>query len=86
MDCGTFAEVEHTALQKGCICRFAHFTAERVNLADKVTLCGAADRGVAGHIAHRVEIDGENTDRKAESCRRKSRFNACVACAYYSYV
>ena len=33
--------------------------AQGVQLPDQVALAGAADRGVAGHVAHRVQVDGK---------------------------
>ena len=54
------AAVEHAGLQHIGVGRHPHLAAERVDLPHQVPLGGAADAGIAGHIAHRVEIDGEH--------------------------
>ena len=58
-DGGTLAPVEQPVLDTGLVRGLAHLAAQRVQLPDEMALSGAADGGVAGHIAHRVQIDGE---------------------------
>ena len=53
------APVEHTVLDAGFIGGAGHFAAQGVDFADQVALAGAADGRIAGHIAHRVQVDGE---------------------------
>ena len=78
----TFSAVKHTALEGVFIRRFSHFAAQGVKLSYKMTLCRAANRGVAGHVAHPVHIDCEHADRNAEPCGGKTCFNSGVTCAY----
>ena len=78
MDGRTLAAVEHAALQKAFVGRAAHFAAEGVNLPDEMALCRPADGRVAGAIAHRVHIDGEDGRLTAEARRRQSGLNARV--------
>ena len=54
-----FAPVEQAVLDAGLVGGLAHLAAQRVQLPDEMALAGAADGGVAGHIAHRVQIYGE---------------------------
>ena len=61
------AEVERAALQGHFIRRAAHLAAQRVDLEDKVSLARAADGRIAGHVAHRVQIDREQHGVKAEA-------------------
>ena len=49
--------------------RPAHLAPQGVQLPHQMALAGAADGGVAGHVAHRVQVDGE------------ARPSACPACA-----
>ena len=73
-----FGAVEHPVLDAGAIRSAGHFTAQRVQLPDKVSLAGAADGGVAGHIAHRVQIDGEADGAHPQPRRCQRRLDARV--------
>ncbi len=57
VDGGTLAEVQHPVLDAAAVRRLCHLAAQRVQLPHEMTLARPADCGVAGHIAHRVEID-----------------------------
>ena len=59
MNSSPFSKVQHTHLNKSFIRRKSHFAAECINFAHKVSLTRSADGGVAGHIAHRVQVDGK---------------------------
>ena len=76
-----FAAVEHTVLDAGFIGGFCHLAAERVQLADEVAFARAAHGGVAGHVAHGVEVDGKAHRLHPQPCRRQRRLNAGVTCA-----
>ena len=76
---GALAAVQKAILDAGAVGGLCHLAAERVQLAHKMALTRAADGGVAGHIAHRVKVDGE-TDRflpQPRACERG--FNAGMA-------
>ena len=77
----TFPAVEHSRLQKACVGGLAHLAAERVKLADKVTLCSAADRWVARTVADGVHVDRKNSGVAAKPGGGKRRFNSGVTCA-----
>ena len=59
VDGGAFALIQHPVLDAAVVCRHAHFAAQRIQLPDQMALAGAADGGIAGHIAHGVQIDGK---------------------------
>ena len=78
-DGGAFAGVEHADLQKVGVGGDAHLTAERVYLAHKMSLGGAADRGIARHKGDRVQR--QRDDEGLVSCARKgeARLNSGVS-------
>ena len=50
----SLAAVEHPVLDAAVVSGNAHFTAQGIDLPDQMALAGAADGGVAGHIAHGI--------------------------------
>ncbi len=64
--------VERLELDRGVVGVASHLAAERVDLADQVTLRGAADGRVARHLADRVEVHGEQ-QRAASHARGGQR-------------
>ena len=73
------APVQHPVLDAGPVGSLGHLAAQRVQLPHQVALAGAADGGVAGHVAHGVQVDGEHNGFQAHPGRRQRRFNAGVA-------
>ena len=59
--------------------RAAHLPAQRVDLPHQVALCGAADGGVAGRIAHTIQIGGDQQRLLPQPGRSQSGFDARVA-------
>ncbi len=57
-DGGTARGVEEAELDAHGIGNFAHDAAEGVDLTHQVTLCDAADGGVAAHLRDEVEVHG----------------------------
>ena len=78
VDGGAFAQVQHPVLDAAGVGGPAHFTAQGVQLPDQMALAGAADGGIAGHIAHGVQIDGKNHRPKAQPGGGQTRFDAGV--------
>ena len=78
-DGGAFAGVEHTDLQKIGVRGDAHLTAERVYLADEVTLGGAADRGVARHKSDRVQRQRDDEGLVSGAREGEARLNSGVS-------
>ena len=60
------AGVEHARLEKRVVDRQPHLAAQRVQLAHQMPLGCAADRGVARHERHRVQIEREQQRLKAQ--------------------
>ena len=58
-DGGAFSPIEQPVLDAGFVRRLSHLAAQRIQLPDQVALPRPADGGVAGHIAHGVQIDGK---------------------------
>ena len=73
---GAFALVQHPALQVGGICRQTHHAAQRVHLPHQRALGGAADAGVAGHIADGVQTHGKHGGPGAQCGGGVGRFDA----------
>ncbi len=80
---GALAFVEHAALQKTLVGRFAHLAAKGVYLPYKVAFGCAAYRRVARAVAYGVKVYGKNERRASEPCGGKPRLNARVPGAYY---
>ena len=76
---GTFARVQHPHLDERIVRGKPHFAAHSVDLTHKMPLAGAADGGVAGHEADRVEVQRQQQRRKAHPRRGKRGFAACVS-------
>ena len=86
VDGGTLAPVEHPVLDAAGVGGLCHFAAQSVQFPDQMALAGAADGGIAGHIAHRVEIDGEYDGAKAQPGSGETGLNAGVTGADHSNV
>ncbi len=55
----TLPPVEQPVLDTGPVRRLSHLAPQGIQLPDQVALAGAPDGGVAGHVAHRIQVDGE---------------------------
>ena len=86
VDCRALAPVEHPVLDAAVICRHAHFAAQGVQLPNQVTLAGAADGRIAGHVAHRVQVDGEKNGVQPQPGGRQCRLDAGMTRADDGYV
>ena len=86
MDRRALPAIEHPGLEKSCVRRPAHLAAQGVHLPHQMALGRAADGGIAGHIAHRVQVDGEDGGGAAQPRRRQSGLDPRVACADYRNV
>ena len=82
----SFAAVEHPRLQHGCVGGASHLAAHRVDLAHQMPLGGATDTGVAGHIAHPIQIDGEDHGGTAQPRGGERRFDARVSRADHRHI
>ena len=74
-----FPEVQQPVLDAAFVGGFGHFAPQGVQLPDQVALAGAADGGVAGHVAHGVQIDGKDDGFQPQASGGQSRLNAGVS-------
>ena len=79
MDGRAFAPVQHPVLDTGMVGRRAHLAPQRVQLPHQVSLSGAADGGVAGHISHGVQVDGKENGMVAQPGGGKGGFDSRVS-------
>ena len=54
MNGGAFAPVQHPVLDACMVGSNAHLAAQSIDFPHQVALAGAADGGIAGHIAHGI--------------------------------
>ena len=73
-----FPEVQQPVLDAAFVGGFGHFAPQGVQLPDQVALAGAADGGVAGHVAHSVQIDGKDDGLQPQAGGGQSRLDAGV--------
>ena len=78
MDGRPLSLVEHPVLNAAAVGRLGHLTAQRVQLPHQLPLARAADGGIAGHVAHRVEVDGKHHRRAPHPRRSKACLNSGV--------
>src|SRR6185436_16716198 len=67
LDRGASGTVQKPKLNPGPIDHPAHNSAKRVYLPDKMTFGDAANRGVTGHLADQIKIDGDERSCSAEA-------------------
>jgi hypothetical protein len=80
------ASIKQLELNPGRIDSLAHETAQRIDLADKVSLCGSADRRIARHVTHRVSRQGTHTDMTSHAGCRIGRFDSRVSGADNNHI
>ena len=78
----SFPEIEHTKLQGSSVGVESHFSAESVDLANKMPFCRSAYRRIARHKRYGVERKSQKKRLMPLSCRRKRGFYARVSAAY----
>ena len=80
------SEIEHTHLDEGFIGCYAHFAAERVNLAHQMPLARSANRRIAGAERNGIEVQRDAQRPEAHTCAGKRGFNACMPCPSYDNI
>src|SRR5208283_2482158 len=78
-DGGSLARVEEAELDSSLVGRQAHLAAERVDLADQVSLADTADRGIAGHLADMIEVKREHQGARTHPGRGQRGFDTGMA-------
>ena len=79
VDRRAFAPVEHPELQAGGVGRPGHFAAQGVDFPHQLSLCRAADGGVAGQIADAFQRGAQTEGGTAQSCGGKGGLDAGVS-------
>ena len=80
------AAVEHTVLYAGLVGCLCHLAAQSVQLTHEMPLARAAYGGIAGHIAHAVEVYGKAYRVKSHACGGKRGLYSRVTCADDGYI
>ena len=75
----TLAGVQHAGLYKYVVDGKTHLSAQRIQLAYKMALRGAADGGIAGHHGQRVQIQGGQKGAQSKTRTGKRGFAARMA-------
>ena len=70
---GTLSCVEHPELNARGVDHLRHLTAERIDLADEMTLRNSADRRIAGHLADTLQIARDHQGGLHPSARPQGR-------------
>jgi len=73
------ASVEHTAVDRGPICRARHQPFEDVELANQMAFADTANRRVAGHLPDVLSPKGDEADLGTPARGRGRRFAARVS-------
>ena len=76
------ARVQHPELDAGAVGGERHRAAQRIDLADQVTLADAADCRVAGHLTDGVDVVGQQQRAAPHTGRGECRLGAGMAAAY----
>ena len=62
-----FPQIQQAVLDAAFVGSLGHFAAQRVQLPHQMALPRAADGGVAGHIAHGVQIDCKDNSFQSQT-------------------
>jgi hypothetical protein len=84
-DCWTLAPIQHPELQRRKIGRSAHYTPEGIDLTNHGALCNPSNRGVAGHLANRLQRTGHQADSHTEAGSCHCGFSTGVTTANHDY-
>ena len=74
-----FPQIQQAVLDAAFVGGLGHFAAQRVQLPHQMAFPRAADGGIAGHIAHGVQIDGEYNGFQPQPRGGQSGFDAGMA-------
>ena len=76
-----FAGIQEPELDAGLIRQEAHDAPQGIDFFDQMTFGQPADRRVAGHVGHGVQVEIENQDVQAHAGRGQGAFAAGMAAA-----
>jgi hypothetical protein len=80
------ASIQQFELNPGRINGLAHEATQRIDLADKVSLCGSADRRIARHVRHGVRRQGAHTNMTSHAGCGIGRFNSRMSGADNNHI
>src|ERR1051326_160370 len=83
---GTTGSIQQPKLDARAINNPAHYAAERINLADQMTLADTANCGIAGHLSDEIEIESEQCRVRADSGGGSCGFTSSVATANHDHI
>jgi hypothetical protein len=78
--------IEQLELDARRIDRTAHQAAQRIDLANQVSLRGSSDGRVARHVRDGLEREGAHADATSHSCRGECRFDSGMSRANHNYI
>jgi len=73
-------------LNAGAIYNAAHYSTERVNLADEMTLSNSANSGITRHLSNQVEIKSKERRLGSDPRRSGCRLASGVTAAYDDHI
>ena len=85
-DGGTAAGIEAAKLNAGIIGGKRHHPAEGVNFPDQMSLADAADGGIAGHLAERFQVLGEQKSLRPGACGGEGCFASGMTAADNNHI
>ena len=85
-DSGALAPVQKAVLDTARVRGLPHLAPQGVQLPDQMPLPGAADGGVAGHVAHGIQVDGKDRRLAAQARGGQGRLDPGVARADNGHV
>ena len=71
VDRRSLSQVQHAVLDAGGVRRFAHLAPQGVQLPYQMAFARTPDGRIAGHVAHRVQVDGEQHRIQTHPGRRQ---------------
>ena len=80
VDGGTLAPVQKAVLDAGPVGGLPHLAPQGVQFPDQMALPGAADGRVAGHVPHRIQINGKADGFPSQPGGGQGRLDAGMAC------
>ena len=86
VDGRSLAPVQDPVLDAGLVGRPGHLAPQGVQLPDQMALTGAANGGVAGHVAHGVQIDGEAQGPQAQPGAGQGGLDAGMTGTHHGHV
>ena len=76
-----FASVQNPKLYPAVVCGQGHGAAEGIDFLDQMAFANAADGRIAGHLAQRFDVMGQQQGFSTHARRRQARFGTSVAAA-----